>query len=338
VLTLLPTAVFAQSAFDLGGTDFKPYVKIGYERLGVNFSLPGNWNYAGAPPPSYPGSLEMRIEDSYAWVGAIGVTVEFSRGLSAFLNGEGIAPKNVTVSTASDPLAGMVDVQTGAGPAEGPIEWTGTRMERWSVEGGPGYRLMNGFSFICGLRHERLSLRLDDPRDAQGRALSFYEMINPVFEVWLKSAGDFSATVRIPYVGVAFSGPGYRGTLLWSPAAYAEVKAPVHWSVFSVLRLPFFRATFAENLDWRFSAFSPGTYLEARFEYENEVTRGFAVKPWGRGRMLKIQGGGGLGVQHQHYAAVPWAFFVDYPTESNTGGAAYSSYSSAVGATALLNF
>jgi len=316
----------------------------------MKFQLPGHWDILSRPwywgvlqvQPN-GGTLELELEDAHFMIGSVGVDVEFSPTVSAFFNAEAAAPQNILVLTDQDTLGGAMLAGPGTAYAVDPIRWKGTRLEYWSVDGGLTYRLGDLLSLVGGFKMEQLSLRLAEPRDAEGRPLSFY-MSYTVFFVTVdrthEVGGDFRAKLWTPYIGLILDGANFHGTLLWSPLAYGTILAPLHATGAVGIRIgqPI-SGSLDVGLDWRFKALGMGTYLEARLEYENEVTRKFAIKLWGRGRLFSIGGPGSLDTEADHVGTgflAPFAYGVR--PESGAGRATYITSSLAAGISAHLTF
>ena len=266
-----------QEMISLGGIRVRPTLRIGYQSLGLNFTIP-----AFAHEDNSPAPLDLSLRNANVWVGSVRLDIELSPGLFLFAAGDANAKRNITVITSDEPL-NYQDVVTFK-----PIEWTGSQFQWWSVEGGLGYRLFPATGLIAGLRRDHLTLQPSDPRDAAGNPVN-YDATFSNRAVSERAYSDILVTNWIPYFGVELMGQFFRASLLWSPFANADVRIPVRY----VRNLALFVGqNFNTSLDYNFKLQKPGTFLEGNFEYLMPLGRTLSFGPWFKGTWLRMTGTG----------------------------------------------
>jgi hypothetical protein len=327
-----PASISGLGFLNFADVPISATVGIGLQKIGVNFNLPGSWSqtWADAFSITGPGTFDVKIADSSMWIGALCVDVRLSPTISLFFRGEANAPKNILVTTSQDPLAGFAWVTETLQTAADPIKWTGSRLEVWSIDGGLIYRLRSDVALIGGLRRQHLSLRLDDPTDAQGHPINWAWLEPGLFRYGFAGGADFLAKMWLPYVGVMIEGSNYRGSILWSPLASVRVTAPIRFG----LQLTDALGRIENDFQWHYESFNPGLFFEFDFESDTEINSRALLRLWARARWLNVRGGGSLEYSVREVGvAIPTE-----GTEGIAGTATYSEYSVAGGASTLISF
>jgi hypothetical protein len=275
------------------GIGFRPFLQAGIQLLGFNFNLP-----AFAPLTADPAPLDLRIRNANLWTGAAGLEAYLPRGFSVFLQAQGNLPRNVTVLTGEQPF----EVSFPEGRQA--VQWTGSRLEWWQIEGALSYRASSNLSFLAGLKRDHLSVRLNDPVDAAGNSVNYGYAVPdedlPGADIVYNQAAsaDLLTKIWIPYLGMQLDGANYRASLLFSPFATVSTRIPLRIFNFAGLFVgpfPLFTSQAVGEWDYRMSR--PGCYLEGALEYNVNLNSAVSFQLWGRGTWLDIKGTGTLNDQ-----------------------------------------
>jgi hypothetical protein len=349
ILTVIPTgpaaaqgglpvsglgASLQQGLTSLGGLNWQnvridPYVGVGYQKMGLNFSIPAEWFNGGVIPPIKDATLDLSLQDSNVWMGGVLMDVRLPASVTGFLRAEGSASRNSRIQ-ATDALGYQATYPLGGQNASAvpPITWT-AKVEWWSIDGGIGYRIRNDCAFVGGLMWDHLSLSLDDPRDSVGNPLNTSGPAGiTIYTPHARS--DLQRKLFIPYLGLKIIGPNYRGTLNYSPLAWVTVKFPETFH-----RTTYFAQGFVTSSDfsWNYRLANLGGFLEGRFEYEQRITDTALLQIWVRGRWLNVRGGSDMDVTSARSPQAPPVVGV-----SSLSTGTYSEYWLAGGLGAVLNF
>lgn len=315
VVACLPGLVAAQGflptfqgmgSFDLGSVQVSPSAKVGYQYMAVNFNVPVPYSGIWGPALVSTSELDFKLQDAGVWVGGLGVNARMNR-FSAFLNAEANARKNVRVVTGQDPYwAGDFSV-----------EWRGSRLEWWAIDGGGCIDLTANIGIVGGLRLEHMSLRLADPVDPLGWIRSDQA------EYGDKYAGDLLSKVWLPYIGIRTSAPYFKGLLRFSPVAFSNAKIPL-------------RYTYIEYLPWSWVIFEDaeytfkrtGLWLEGSIDSAVQLSPNVRCSLWLKGSWLQIRGTGREGYDG---IETVWGMVFDSYNDSGSAQGVYSSYTLAGG-------
>jgi hypothetical protein len=298
-------ALFSGKRFHVGGVQCSVSAKAGYQQMAVNFSLPVPFSGLFGVALATTSTLDFKLEDGGMWIG--GVEADLRRGpISAFLDMEGNAGKNARVLTTSEPFwAG-----------EFPVDWAGSRLEWWAIDGGAGVDTA-GFTVLGGLRVEKLSLQLLAPVDPTGIIRDYQATFGDHY------TGDFSSKLWLPFVGVRYSGSNWHTTLRCSPFAWTDLIIPARYLW---VANPSPSILFFEQARYRFK--HGGLWLDGAFDYDIHTTTNWRCSLWTRASWLKIRGNGSEGYQlNESFQEVPQSLYAD--SSSATG--MYTSYNWAVG-------
>ena len=177
-------------------------MRVGYASMGLNLNFPIPLDPAAVTRP-----VDLRLLDARLWTGAVLCDVDVMSGVRLFFMGQGNAQRNVTAVTFPEPVFSTL-----------PIEWTGSKVEWWALEGGLAYSLLNDVNLLVGLRWDHWSIGLTDPRTA-GIAI-----VQPPLSGY---SGDIRTKMWIPYFGLEFTGVNYQVRLVGSPFPWTEVRFPL---------------------------------------------------------------------------------------------------------------
>jgi hypothetical protein len=310
-LLTLPGLAAAQEGFlgtsgsaSLGGLTIIPSVGLGWQRMGVNFSSNIPLEIRG------PGYLEvspgdLKFTDANVWIGRVTVEALTGTGVFGFINAEGSAGRNITVSTPIEPENA---------DATDPAIWGGRRLEWWRGEAGGGVLIRDGVYVFGGLRFDHLQVNLRNPQNATN------EWADPFF----RYRGDFRSKTLVPYVGMRLDGPNYRAALVYGPFAWCNFKVP-----FRMTTADSDTATSEEAL-YRFRA--PGYLLEGTFDYDVNLSEAVFVSLWGRASMTKFAGSGNFELYQNDTS------FAGPASVSKDGKTYYAVYLFTVGVTGKVAF
>jgi hypothetical protein len=314
---LAPTSVTNvrnNGIFSLGNLECRSFLQAGFQRMSFSFNLPAVLPLSGAS-----AGLDLEFQDANMWTGVFGLEAYLTRRLSVFFIAQGDVPRDIVIRTGEQPEA------TGVLWGAVPFEWTGSRLEWWQIEGGLSWRVSESLSLLAGLKRDRLSVGLNDPRDSAGNPVNFavsYSLI-PGFDFRdiHASLADFEIKLWIPYLGVTLHGPNYRAVGIWSPFASVSSRIPLRalnsYGLF-ISNFPIFAAEAAG--EWNYGMFKPGTYLEGKFEYDVNVTDRVSLQLWCSGSVLNIKGKGSVNYQ-ENIAIAVLGYPLPFPSSSDAAGA-----------------
>ncbi len=167
------------------------------------------------------------------------------------------------------------------------MEWRGSGLEWWAIGGGGAVNLRRNVAVVGGMKIEHLSLKLEDPVDPLGN----FQRLRTTYGD--RCSGDFLTKLWIPYLGIQFDGLNYRGKLLFSPVAWADVKIP-----FRFLYLFFAHGSSFIGVEDAQYDFKPnGLWLEGDLQYDMRVHGNLGCNLWLKGSWLQIRGRGREGYE-----------------------------------------
>jgi hypothetical protein len=131
-----------QGAVSLGDFVVRPEVRVGYQKIGLNFNIP-----AFSQLDSMPAPIDLSVKDANVWVGAVRLEVDFWRNWFLFGSLEGNAQRNVTVFT-YDQLLSFYGLA--------PYQWNATGLQWWDIDAGIGYKFCPQIAIVFGSRWDHL--------------------------------------------------------------------------------------------------------------------------------------------------------------------------------------
>jgi len=307
----LPTSQ-SLGAVDFGNIQVSTSARFGYQHMGVNLNLPVPFSAFLGPALFTTSSLDLKLLDGNMWTGGIFVNAQGNR-FSAFMSVEANARKNSRLKTSSEPFFG----------GWLPVEWNGTGLEWWAIGGGGSLNLRRYFAIVGGMRIEHLSLNLADPVDPIG-AIQF---LRTTFGN--RYSSDLRTKLWIPYFGIQVDGLNYRGKLLFSPVAWADVIVPFRY----IISAPLVFGTSVEEARYRFKP--NGLWLAADLQYEMQPLSNLGCSLWFKGSWLQTKGTGreGYRLAGESVFNVPFSF-----TDSGSADGRYTTYILAIGVCGTLTF
>jgi hypothetical protein len=275
--------------------------KAGYMSMGLNFNLP-------TLPPGFlvpgaePGSIDLQVQGTGYWMGSVGLMSQITSNLSLSLSAEGNLKKTATALTPDNDLAYTTTFF--------PLTWEASKFQWWAIDARAGYKISSQWSILGGFKVDQVSFTLRNPVDALGNPVNFNLSVVPdassSFSTEETVAGDFQGKLWVPYVGLQVDGGHYRGSIIWSPVAWAKVTIPNRFSQLSSVnfRIPVveeddlvFSASLNRALDLRYLLKKPGTFLEGQFEYDWHCGGAMFFQLWAKASWLKIRGSGTMEAQ-----------------------------------------
>ena len=305
VLPLIPGV----ANLELGSVKVVPFVKVGYEQIGINMNLPVSslalaWILERK-------SLDFKLQDAGVWVGEVGLDTMTSRGLLFSLSALGSAQKNVSVKMPENPFGNFGLPQLTVNP----LNWNGSQFQYWSIDGNIGWKIWSDVGIIGGVRFDKVSTDLRDPVDQFGELIT--QPTNQFF-------ADFSTNVWMPYLGIKLLESNYNFTLIATPLATLSVNVPLTFI------LPDAGITSRETSTYNIA--KPGWFIEGKFNYFLNLNNDLGFSLWGKLNWLNVKGNGTL--DHVHYG--PSNGGIDF--DSVSGDATYSRYLVGGGVAATLSF
>lgn len=255
------------SSFSLGEWRLESSVKVGYQFMSVNMNLPVPFTEFGIELAT-ASELDFSVKNAGVWVGGVGV--DLRRGpFSLFINAEGNAGRSVRVNTPSDPFWAGMD----------PVEWNGSRLEWWNINGGASYSFTGSAAFVGGLKAEHLSLRLSDAVDPLGTIQQFQALFGDRY------SGDLRSKLLAPYLGLCLESLNAKATLIFSPYAWANVSIPFRY---------FFVDPGAGRAyeDAQYTFKRGGILVEGTFDYRVQAYTNASCGVWLKGTWCRIRGRG----------------------------------------------
>lgn len=197
----------------LGGAVVEPYIKVGYQRMGVNLNFP----IPQAPTTAFlMDTMDVKVNRADFLIGSIGVNTQVRPRVGVF--GE----VTVSVERSGAITTGFSGVASGVvfGGASG-WSWPTERVRWCEVNLGGKFDIYDSFGILAGFKFDRLSERLTRPSEPQYQAF-----FPPVFRE--DYFGDLEVRTWSPYFGLRFEETYWRFDLIWSPwlTSY-DVKMPL---------------------------------------------------------------------------------------------------------------
>jgi hypothetical protein len=254
----------------------------GYQCMALNFNAPIPVTTPFAPPFDVSSPIDLKLEDANLWVGEAVVDLQYDNSWFIELKGSGTAVRNIEVTTRKNPALPFFTSEIE------PIEWTGSRLEWWNIEGNVGYRTAYDFSLFAGLKRDRLSLALNDPR-VGGEAVNVFVPLAPGVYFIQEDGGDFILKSWLPYLGVSLYSPSFMASFKWSPYAWGDLNLPIRENLVFVAG-----GVLAESIEYDYQVLDPGAMIEAEMEYFPKLPYNCDVSFWMKGQWYRIRSDGEL--------------------------------------------
>jgi hypothetical protein len=291
-------------AFDVSGVQVSPSVKVGYQSMGLSLNIPVPYSGSFGLELATQSTLDFKLLDGGVWVGGLGVAAH-KDVFSAFLSVEANAPKNVRVATDSDAFwAGF-----------NPVDWSGSRLEWWAIDGGGGFDLSPNYGIVAGLRLEHVSLKLAEAVDPTGLIQEFQAQYGDRYR------GNLLTKLWLPYVGIRTSGSYFQGLVRVSPVVLCNAKIPLRYTYVDTPDFGF------EEANYTFKRI--GLWVDASLDSDVQVAPNLRCGVWLKGSWLQVMGRGREGYQLDYIVGgVP---FNNVLEDSGSASGMYTTYLVALG-------
>jgi hypothetical protein len=260
--------------------------QIGYGYIGLNLSM----QPAQAINDFTSADLNLAFKNVVVPMGSLQARAEASSGLFIALRLQGNAPRDMAIDTPEAPLGGGPDFHPSTLTLTwvNPRKWDGANLQWWMLETSIGCRVSPHLSALAGLRRDKLSVVLTNPRDASGLPLNLdFSVPASGFFLTRTMHADFSSEFWIPYLGVEIASPRYRASLLWGPYAWTDMSLPYRYRLdpYGGLRIEF---------DYESKDVKTANLLECNFEYDFNVSSRVACRLWTTGNWMQLSWKGEL--------------------------------------------
>jgi hypothetical protein len=297
--TWLPETLLLGQSLDYGDVQIVPSLKLGYQTIGMNISLPIPFSGTTGFELFSSSTLDLKLRDPGVWVG--GLRLDIRRGgLSLFVSAEGSAATTTSVLTQSEPFwAGFYSVN-----------WTGTGFQWWTAGGGGTIPIKGDMNFVAGIRTEQISLSLDGAVDTNGIIQSFQSIFGDRYK------GDLLTRLWVPYIGLRIDGSNFKSTLLFSPYTWANIDIPFRYLFINTPLIAF------EDAQYKFK--NGGILIESTLDYNTEISENQSWGLWLKASWCGIRGGGSEAYKFD--TLLSGTPFLNYSLNSESTGGSYTSY------------
>lgn len=245
-----------------------PFGKFGYQRMGLEVYAPIPFDLSIPQAETYRGgSAYLKVRDVDLWLGEIGLDIQIAPTVRVFMRGTANAPQNLAASMLPE-----------AGGPTGASEWKRYSLDWLILEGGAAFDAGGVASVIGGMRWDRLDVALNERSGAVSTTLGPYRNVNLI-------SADVLSDLWIPYIGIGFTGPSYKASLIGSPILLAEIRirTRLHADI-----LP--SHTFLG--DGLVTLTHPGGFVEGNVEYLARPVPATQLSLWGRAGAVTSRGPG----------------------------------------------
>ncbi|MFC1833450.1 hypothetical protein ACFL2Q_01780 [Thermodesulfobacteriota bacterium] len=216
--------------------------------------------------------LDFSLKDTGFWIGSARIDFPWAHGMNFYGD---IAGSLVRSSEGTMPRIPVAAGFIQSGQITEPVDWTTADAQWWEFGFGFGWTFYGRTRFLVGIKWEKFTAVLEDPRDSQGA-------LTPGFTDSI--VGDILTETTIPYFGLEAFGCNWRGSIYLSPFIYGKIKLPLN-NLDTALNFVAFEQS-------RFSLEQPGYYVEGDFEYRASLPRNFQMGVWAKGSLVRFYGNG----------------------------------------------
>lgn len=326
-----------------GKQPFRLTAQVGYGHFGLDFNTrPPAIELDSSTPFGVIRNflrtgLDFSLTDANVPMGSVEIRAESCSGFFLASRLQANAPRDVGVKTSEAPLGGDVtfDATTLTIGWVSPRRWDGSNFQWWTLDTDLGYRVTPCWSVLAGLRRDKLTVGLVNPRDASDQLINLDFATAGPFYLTREMHTDFSSELWVPYVGVEYTGRCCRASLLWGPYAWADMKVPYRYSL-SLNGVPpagDYALQLWFDFDYQCKNLKTANLLEYNFEYDLNVCSNFAVQFWTRGNWQQLSWNGkldeffGLRIRvPQARPPLPTVFYVAEPHHSDVDTVNYTKW------------
>jgi len=318
-----PGPVCFDSGSHLGTFPMSLNAQVGYGHFGLDFNMRPTFEFGAAGSTN----LALSFKNVNVPIGSVEARIESCTGLFLALRLQGSAARDIDIRTPEAPLGEFT-----LGESD-PRLWDGRNFQWWTLDNDIGYRITPCCSALAGLRRDKLSVDLTNPKDAAGEGLNFNIGTPGAFDFALTMNCNFSSELWIPYLGVEFTGQRYRAAFLWGPYAWTDMKVPYRYYLSIVTPQPVLSQQVWFDYDYQCKAVKTANLLDYTFEYEVAAGPSFACRLWTSGNWMQLSWKGRFdgffGMQLINPSAQPPSRPVEYvaiPGESGVDAANYTKW------------
>lgn len=260
-------------SFRLGDAVVAPYVRVGYQRMGVNLNIP-----IGGIDPTGQGwitmnDMDVKLEKQEFLIGSLGVNTLVRKRFGFFAEASVSAERAGSVTTVFSnlPRPNVPTNPTG-------WSWPSERVRWWEVNLGGSLKLRDSEALFLGYKFDQLSENLTHPPGA-------FVQADPSL-LGFNYNGDIVIRTWSPYIGLRLDDRHWRFDLIWSPwLTTYRVQMP--------LRLSHVYTNEQSVQEGRYVlSGGGGNLLEAYGEAKFNICEHLAVKPWVKASWLNCHGNG----------------------------------------------
>jgi len=213
--------------------------------------------------------LDLSLINTNVAIGSLEARAESFTGLFLLFRGQGITSTELSIATPDEMFLAR--------------NWRGSEPQWWTVEGSIGYKITPRWSALVGVRRESLSMSLTHPSPTDLPVLQVPGIleISPTI-----GSGYLFSKLWLPYLGLEFTGPRYRASLLWAPLASPDIELLLHRTV--PVTLLSLTTRLKWDLEYRVRDKSCD-FLEYNYEYSLPLMPRFALQLWSRGNYMWLR-------------------------------------------------
>ncbi len=254
--------------FEISRVKIIPSGRIGYQRMGLDLSVPIPFEFSIATADTYrSNSVDIKLQNMNLWIVEASLELKINPTTRIVLDGAGSI-------IMLQRLASFVAETRGQ---FGTSEWNTHQLDWLTIGAGAAFEVISSFSLIAGLKWDHFDLTLGGRSGATSINVGSYRNLN-------LTSVDILSDLWIPYVGLGLFGPNYRVSVTGSPLALANVRVRTRLSATIVPSYMFWGEVFTTLYD-------PIKFIEANAEYSATVW-GVRLSFWGKAAGLSGKGQG----------------------------------------------
>lgn len=252
-----------------GNLKWSIYGQTGYQHMDIEY----NANFSKGPfvvELADPSPLDIKIPNANLWMGGIGADIR-KGPLSFFLDLKATLPRDIDVSTPSEPFYG----------GQFSVQWQESHLEWWKVSAGAGIDITPHIAIQAGFNWEHLYLSLHNPTDRN--IITFENVFGDSYN------GSLKSNLLIPWIGLKVKEDRLSGSFRFSPLAYTDVKAPFNYTFVAIPHSSAFVIQEQDHYTFKRS----GIWLEGNLDYEIYKTQKWCFSLWTSASWLRTHGSSG---------------------------------------------
>ena len=246
-----------------------PYVRVGYQRMGVNLNIPIGG--IDVTQPFIMSDMDVKLEKQEFLIGTLGVNTVFRQRFGFFAEASASAQRAGSVTTvfANSINNGILTNPTG-------WSWPSERVQWLELNLGGSVNLGDSGVLLLGYKFDRLTQGLTNPPNAY---------VAP-FLTSQDHFGDLDIRTWSPYIGIRFDDRYWRFDLIWSPwlTSYSA-QMPLRWTAIDAVE------NWATDARYGLGG-GGGNLLEAYGEGKVNIFELLAAKLWLKASWLNCKGNG----------------------------------------------